>query len=802
VQTLKEQVTADGATRIEFRCSPYHQNSALYPIIIRLQRLLQFHREESPQAKLEKLQQVLARYRFPRADTVSLLAALLSLPQPAGTSPLTLSPQKQKQKTQEALVAWMVEEAKRRAVYYGWKDLHWADPSTLELLTLFLDQVPTTRLLAVLTFRPDFTPPWRPRPHLTQLTLHRLGRQSVEAMVEQLTGGKPLPLEVVQQIVAKTDGVPLFVEELTKMVLESGLLTAADDHYELTGSLPPLAIPSTLHDSLMARLDRLAPVKEVAQLGATLGREFSYEVLQAVSPIDETSLRQALTKLVEAEVLYQHGQPLQARYLFKHALIQDAAYQSLLKSTRQQYHKQIAQVLEERFPETRETEPELLAHHYTQAGLSAQAIPYWQKAGHRATGRSAHVEAIRHLTKGLEVLQALPDTPERAQQELTLQITLGAPLTATKGYAAPEVARTYARAQELCQQVGETRQLIRVLFGRWRLYLQRAELQTARELGEQLLSLARRIQNPALLMEAHFALEVTLSMVGEFAPARRHFEQGIALYDPRKRHSRAVQDPGVGGLSYAALALWPLGYPDQALKRSHEAIALAQELSHPFSLAVALDFAAWLHQFRRERQAAQERTEAAIAVATEHGFPFWLAMGTTVQGWVLAERGQGEEGITQIRQGLAEYRTTGAELAGPYFLALLAEAYGKGGQAEQGLSVLAEALAVVRRNGERMWETELYRLKGELSLKSKVQGPKSKVEEETEECFWKAIEIARWQSAKSLELRAVMSLSRLWQQQGKKKDAHKMLAEIYGWFAEGFDTKDLQEAKALLQELV
>jgi len=483
-------------------------------------------------------------------------------------------------------------------------------------------------------------------------------------------------------------------------------------------------------------------------------------------------------------------------------LIQDAAYQSLLKSTRQQYHKQIAQVLEGQFPETRETQPELLAHHYTQAGLGAQAIPYWQKAGQRATGRSAHVEAIGHLSKGLEVLEALPDTPERARQELALQITLGAPLTATKGYAAPEVERAYARARELCQQAGETSQLIRVLFGLWRLYLQRAELQTADELGGQLLSLARRIQNPALLMDAHFALEVTLSMLGEFAPAWRHFEQGIALYDPRKRHSRAVQDPVVGGLSYAALALWPLGYPDQALKRSHEAVALARELAHPFSLAVALDFAAWLHQFRRERQAAQERTETAIAVAAEHGFSFWLAMGTTVQGWVLAERGQGEEGITQIRQGLADYRATGAELAGPYFLALLAEAYGKGGQGEEGLSVLAEALAMVDKNGERMWEAELYRLKGELSLKSKVRGSKPQVEKEAEECFLKAIEIARRQSAKSLELRAVMSVSRLRQQQGKKKDAHKMLAEIYGWFTEGFDTKDLQEAKALLQELV
>jgi predicted ATPase len=407
-------------------------------------------------------------------------------------------------------VAWLVEEAERQPVYSPWEDLHWADPSTLEVLTLLLDQVPTTRLYVLLTFRPEFTPSWGLHSHLSQLTLSRLGRPQVREMVEKVTGGKALPAAVLQQIVAKTDGVPLFVEELTKTVLESGLVREANGRYELAGPLPPLAIPTTLQDSLMARLDRLAPVKEVAQIGATLGREFSYELLQAVSPVDEARLQQALGKLVEAEVLYQRGLPPQARYVFKHALIQDAAYQSLLKSTRQQYHQKIAQVLEERFPETTETQPELLAHHYTEAGLIIQAIPYWERAGRRAIERSANLEAINHFTRGLALLKTLPDTPERTRQELTLQIALGVPLQATRGFAAPEVERAYARARELCQQMGETSQLTPVLRGLWEFYELRAELQTACELGEHLHTLAQRVQDPALLLVAHDVLGDTL----------------------------------------------------------------------------------------------------------------------------------------------------------------------------------------------------------------------------------------------------------------------------------------------------
>ncbi len=715
VQELKEQVSTEGAACVEFYCSPYHQNSALYPIIEHLQRLLHFTREENPPTKLAKLQQTLSRYRFPQADTAPLLASLLSLPHPEGYQPLTMSPQKQKEKTQAALVAWLVEEAEQRPVSTIWEDLHWADPSTLEVLTLVLDQTPTTRLLALLTSRPEFTSPWSSRSYLTQLTLTRLGRPQVETMIERVARDKALPPEIVQQTASKTDGVPLFVEELTKTVVESGFDVGAQHAAPTT-----FAIPATLQDSLMARLDRLGSAKELAQLGATIGRELSYELLHAVANRDEESLQRGLKQLVEAELLYQRGLPPQAHYLFKHALIQDTAYQSLLKSKRQQLHQQIAQVLEGRFPEVKETQPELLAHHYTEAGLIAQAIPYWQQAGERAIVRSANVEAIRHLTKALELLKTLPGAPERAQQELTLQIALGVPLIATKGFAAPEMERTYTRARELCRQIGETPQLFPVLWGLWEFYLTRAELQTARELGEQCLTLAESVHDPTFLLMAQIALGHTSLFLGEFVSAHVYEERASALYDPQQHRPLAFlysADPGVGCCSYAALALSLLGYPDQALKKIHQTFILTQELSHPsHSLAFALATTVWFYQLRGERQTVQEQAEAVIALSDGQEFPVWLAWGAVFRGWALAGQGQGEEGIVQIRQGLVAYRALGTELIQPYYLAMLAEACGKAGKAEEGLTALAEALDRANKTGERFYEAELYRLKGELLL--------------------------------------------------------------------------------------
>jgi predicted ATPase len=797
---LRERVASEGYTRATYHCSPYHTNSALYPVITHLQRLWGWEREDTPTEKLDKMEETLRTTSLPLKEILPLFAALFSLPLPEGRyPPLGLTPQQEKQQTQDALVAWLLEEAERQPMLVVYEDLHWADPSTLEVHGLLVDQVPTAPMLVVMIYRPQFVPPWPNRSHMTPITLNRLERPQVEAMITQLGGGKALPAEVVQHIVARTDGVPLYVEELTKMLLESDLLQEEADHYALAGELSGLEIPATLQDSLMARLDRLPMVREVAQLGSVLGREFAYEMLQALAAVEESTLQDRLGQLVGAELLYQRGRPPRAKYMFKHALIQDAAYASLLKRTRHQYHQQIAQMLEAEFPETVEAEPELVAHHYTEAGLNEQAFGYWLQAGKRAAQRSANVEAINHLTKGLEVLMTLPDTLERARQELDLQTTLGPVLMAVKGQSSQDTERAYARARELCQQVGETPQLFPVLHGLFRFYMVRAELQTTRDLAEQLLSLAQRAEDPALLLEAHRVMGQTMFWLGELAASRAHLEQGMALYDPQQHRSHAFvygQDPGVACRSFAVRAIWVLGYPDQALQNIDEALNQAQELTHPFSLVYALAMATVVHSFRREAQAVQERAEAVIAVSTEHGFPFWLAFGMILRGWVFTAQGRGAEGIAQIHQGLAAYRATGAEVDTPYFLSLLAEAYGKVGQPEEGLSVLVKALAIVDSTGGRHWEAELHRQKGELLLMQKGQ----KVGE-AEECFQKALDIARRQQAKSFELRAAMSLSRLWQQQGKQEEAHQLLAEIYGWFTEGFDTADLKEAKVLLEEL-
>jgi predicted ATPase/class 3 adenylate cyclase len=792
LQALHERTAGELLTWLECRCSPYHQNSAFYPVIDLLQRMFEFKREDSSEEKLRKLEAGALCEAPLQPDVVPLFASLLSLPLPDRYPALTLTPQRQKQKTQEAILAWLLAITAKQPLRFVVEDLHWADPSTLELFGLLIDQAPTARILVLLSFRPDFRPPWALRSHLTQLTLNRLGRRQVEVMIESVARGKALSAEVLQQVVTKTDGVPLFVEELTKMVLESGL------HGGATYASPSLsAIPTTLHDSLMARLDRLGTAKEVAQLGATLGREFSYELLRAVAPLEETNLQNNLASLVQAELLYQRGLPPQTTYIFKHALIQEAAYQSLLKSTRQQYHQQIAQVLEEQFPESKEIQPELLAHHYTEAGRAAQAVPYWQQAGQRASQRSANVEAISHLAKGLELLKTLPDTPKRTQQELTLQLALGTPLMAIKGFAAPEAERIYTRARQLCAQLGDSPQRVPVLFGLWLFHTVRGELRTAQALAEECLKIAEQTNENGLLLEAYLAAGFTFFYRGEFVRAQVALEQSVALYQPQHQALTPLYggfNPRVMSLDYTALALWYLGYPEQALTRSHEVLHLAQELGHLLSLVRTLTFAALFHPERGEGHIAQEYADALVALASEHGFPLYLALGAMQRGAALIVQERWAEGVAQIRQGLEAYA---GEIVRTVYLAWLARGYGGAGQVDEGLAAVAEALRLVDKNDERFYEAEVYRVKGKLVLQSEVRGPES----EAEECFLKAIEIARRQSAKSLELRAVMSLSRLWQQQGKKEEARQILAEIYGWFTEGFDTADLKEAKMLLDEL-
>jgi TOMM system kinase/cyclase fusion protein len=800
VQMLKERVAHEPYTLMEYRCSPYYQHSAFYPIIDFFERILGFTRHDSPGDRLMKLAAALAPLALSGDQTVPLLATLLAIPLDVVDSGHDLTPQQQRQQTLTAVLSVVLALAEQQPVLLIVEDLHWVDPSTQEWLDLLVDQAPTFPLFVLLTCRPTFQHPWGPRTHLMSLMLNRLARDQAALMVTRVAGGKRLPADVVHHIVTQTDGVPLFIEELTKAVLESALVRETDSQYELMGTLSAVAIPTTLQDSLMARLDRLGTAKGMAQWGATLGRQFSYVLLQAVSQREDATLQRELGSLVEAELLYQRGVVPQATYLFKHALIQEAAYQSLLRSTRQYYHQRAARVLTEQFSETAEAHPELIAHHYTEAACQDQAVPYWQLAGQRAIERSAHAEAVAHLSQGLEVLMTLPDTPERGRQELALRLALGTSLSVTKGWPDPGVGDAYSRAQHLCQQLGETAQLFPVLWGLWHFHAVRAEPQTARELGEQLLALAQQQQESAYFLAAHFMLGGALTNLGALVSALAHWEQTFGLYDPQQHHVLTYlfgADPGVFSLSYASHTLWLSGYPEQALLRSRQALELAQDLSHPFSLALAHCYAAMLHQFRREPRLVQQQAEAAMTLCTEHGFTYYLAWATLLRGWAFtdqnADRTNGDA-LEQLRQGFTDLLATGAGIRETYYRGLLAEIEGHRGRRDAGQQLLAEAFAALQRTEECYWEAELYRLQGDL-LAQDAARPQP---EQIETCFLRALEIARSQQSKSLELRAAVSLAQLWQQQGKGAAARTRLTSVVNWFTEGFDTADLQEAKALL----
>jgi predicted ATPase/class 3 adenylate cyclase len=796
IQVLRQRLADSPHTWLECRCSPYTQDSALYPVIELVQNLLALVPEDSPEEKSARLEAALGSWEL--QDAVPLIASLLSLPLLQGYNPPSGTPERQRRQTLDALLRWLFTVARLQPLVLLCEDLHWADPSTLELLELLFEQAPTAGILVLLSHRPEFEPIWSARSHATPIPLSRLTRRQAAEMIERIAGTPALPEPVLREIVGKTDGIPLFVEELSKSVLESGLLAKADGADLAAGPRPEFSIPETLRDSLMARLDRLSPVKEVAQLCATLGREFSYELLQAVSPLEEGELQQGLTTLVEAELLYQRGLPPSASYAFKHALIQDTAYQSLLKSRRQQFHRQIAQTLAERFPETTEKQPERVAHHYTEAGLLEAAIDYWRQAGQRAVEGSANVEAIRHLTKGLDLLPALPATPERSGQELGLRTLLGVALIATRGYGVAEVEQSFARARELCNELGETPQLFPVLEGLWLFYLVRSDPKNTPEIADQLFRLAERSGDPTLILEGHQALGITAWARGAHALAKEQLAESLALYDPERHAASAYifgQDPGVAGQVFAGLAAYELGYPDHARGHLETALSLAERRCHPFSSAMALVLGSTIRQLRGEPDATLELASAGIALAEEQGFPLWIGTGMMMRGAAIAQLGSLDAGIEELREGLSLTRETGTRLFLPYATWMLSDACLKAGRLEEAREALDEALGLVGETLDRYREPDLHVLEGELLLAS----PRDP--EAAEACFQRALGLARGMGARSKELIAATSLARLWQSQGKREQARDLLAEIYGWFTEGFDTRDLKQAKALLDEL-
>jgi len=793
MQALGERLMAEPHVSIESRCSPYYESSALHPVIDNLQELLQLQGAASPQEKLERLEQALSRYRFPQAETVALLAALLSLPHPPGHPPLMLTPQKQRQQTLDTLVTWLLEETERQPVRLAFEDLHWADPSTLEFLDQLIQRVPAARIYVLLTFRGEFTPPWESRSYISHLALVRLRPGHVEEMVEKVTRGKPLPVEVVRQITAKTDGVPLFVEELTKTVLESGLLTEANGHYELTAPLPPLAIPATLQDSLMARLDQLAPFREVAQLGATLGREFSYELIRAVSPLDEATLQKGLRELVAAELLYQRGPLPQARYVFKHALIRDASYESLLRSKRQRFHQRIAEVLEKRFTDTLETQPELVAHHYTSAGLTEQAIPYWQQAGHHAMAHSAYVEAVSHLSKGLELLSSLPQSRQRSQQELALRSALGVALVTTRGYSSPDVAQNYSRAQEVCEGIGDLPQIVPTLYGLWTYHLLRDQREASFALVDRLEQLAR---SPEARFIATTTRGVTMYWEGDFRGADRHLASAIELYDPAYPRSLAASfsaDAALLAHCYRIWCLFQVGQEDQAVELCRQVKELAAQTSSSYAVATALHYETTLSLHLGEVERTRELAEKLIALSLEQQFALFLATGTGAHGWALAQQDALEQGVAELRRGISFLEGMGASVGMAFWLSCIIEGFLKHKRVADALKVLDEAM---RPQGlTHYYDAELARLRGELLLLAGTDRAAAK------DCFLRALAIARSQGTKMVELRAAMSLSRLLAGEGEPDDAHAILSPVYESFTEGFEQRQLREARALLAQL-
>jgi class 3 adenylate cyclase/predicted ATPase len=799
MQVLRDRVAEEAHTRLRYQCSPYYANSALYPFIGQIERAAAYAREDSAEAKLDKLEKALAPAFDDVRAAAPLFAAMLSLGTGDRYPPLELSPQRQKEETIKALAHGVVGLARAKPVLVLFEDAHWADPTTLEALGAIVDAVERAPILAVITFRPQFSPQWTGRGHVTLHTLSRLGRRHAATMVEKVTGEKALPAEVLDEIVAKTDGVPLFVEELTKTVLESGIVEERDGSYHLTGPFSHVAIPSTLHDSLMARLDRLAPVKEVAQIGACIGREFTLELLAAVSPLHDNELHDALQQLTNSELIFARGTPPDASYMFKHALVQDAAYESLLKSKRQQLHSRLADVLRQRFPDIVENEPEVIAHHCTEAGLTEPAIDYWARAGRLAAQRSSYLEAVAHLNKGLSLVPSLPDSAKPVEQELMLLNLLATPLMYTKGYAAPEAGRVYDRVHELCRQVGESVHIFQALSGISQYHMVRGDIDRALALAEEALPQAEQQSDIGPLLEAHRLMGLHCVWGGQFERALPHLNEIRNLFEPERHRDLALvygQNHKMSSCTLQSQAVAALGYPEQALRWRQAALTEAEQTKHWFSRAYARSLTLNTLQYLRELKLIRDAVEDAINFAAEQSIMFYLAYALTIKGWLLSQLGSVEEGIDQMRDGLDVWRQTGSQANLPHFHTMLAEALAKKGAFDEALDLVEGSIEQVERWGDRHYEAEIRRFRGELKL-----GIDAGDVETAEQAFGEAIDVAKRQAARLWELRASTSLARLWRNQGKLEEARDLLAPVYDWFTEGFDFPDLENARSLLAEL-
>jgi class 3 adenylate cyclase/predicted ATPase len=797
---LQERLQAGPHTRMRYFCSPHHTDSALYPTIAQLERAAGFERDDTPEAKLDKITSLLGPSSEHEND-IQLLAELLSIPTGARYAPLNWSPQRKKEKTLDALLRQLQMLSRQRPVLVVYEDVHWIDPSSHELLDMIVGRAASLPVLLIITFRPEFAPPWIGQAGVSTLSLSRLGRREGAALVEQVAGGNPLPDDITAEIVERTDGIPLFVEELTKAVLEAAAHEGDAKPVVSAAPVPTLAVPATLHASLMARLDRLGTnVREVAQIGAVIGREFSFELLAAVAGRGGQELRAALDRLTDAGLVFCRGTPPEATFLFKHALVQDAAYATLLRSARKRLHRRIAELLEERFPNKAQFEPELLARHYTHADLTEAATAYWQKAAVHALQRSANLEAVRHIDQGLGLLRTLPETRKRYEQELKFEIALAQALRVTRGYGATETLQACTRAHELVDKVGTVLERMAVMYGLFAVHYVRSELPRAYELADLCLRLAKSQSDPGYSILGHRIVGTTLWALGDLLGGKDHLERAIDLYEPardRKDVFRFAHDHRVTALAFLALDLWCLGYPQDALRANASAVEQAHAIGDASSLAIALSFGALLNTIlRRDLARAEGQLAEALPLYREHGFPMYAAWATSLQGSIAAQRGQAGAAVESIASGMAASERTGTGIFQPLLRAELARALADAGQSDAALGAVSDALRLADTTKEKFAEPELHRVKGDVFLAR----PRP-LAADAEASYKAAIDVARRQSGKGWELRAATSLARLWRDQGQRQQAHDLLAPVYGWFTEGFDTHDLRGAKALLEEL-
>jgi class 3 adenylate cyclase/predicted ATPase len=802
---LLDRLAAEPHTRLRYFCSPQHTDSALYPIISQMERAARITHDETAQAKLDKLDALLAQSFTPSPDA-ALLAEMVSLPNNGRYQILELTPQQRRQKTLEALTTQVEALSRSNAVVMIFEDAHWTDPTSLEAFGRTVDRLKTLRVLLIITYRPEFEPPWIGRPYVTALNLNRLGEREIAAMIDRVTGNKALSKSIRHDIIERADGIPLFVEEITKAVLEAEGEGAAGS----TGASIPSSstiVPASLHASLMARLDRLGPAKEVAQIGAVIGREFPHSLLAAIANKSEAELKSAIDRLVDAGLLFRQGQPPHAKYLFKHALVQDAAYGTLLRDPRRALHARIAEILETQFDDIAELQPEQLARHCTEAGLIEKAALQWGKAGYRSLARSALVEAVAQITRALEQIATLHSTPDLRRQWIELQVALITPLVHIKGYAAPETKAAAEQAHLLIKQseaLGEPSEdallLFSALYGCWVSSYVTFKGDVAVELSRQFLALAEEKGTTAPLIIGHRIVGISSLFSGDIPKGRAHFDQAIAFYDPTKHRSLATRfgvDAAVSVLCYRSWALWMLGYPETALTDTELALKEAHELGQAATLMYAQAHGLWPQMWAGNYTAAGRLLDEAVALANEKSAMHWKTLGMIGQGCLLSSATTNfSDAVQIISAGIAEYRSTGATVWLPLILSYLALAKTELGHFDDALRCLDEAMTAIQTTGERWCEAEVFRTAGQIALKVPKQDA-----QKAAMLFEHALAIARQQQAKSWELRAAMSMARLWRDQGKAQQARELLAPIYGWFTEGFDTLDLKEAKALLSAL-